>query len=66
VNLVGEKRIAAVFASPSPVHRGSRPAARLPRALREISTRYGILLVFDEVICGFAVPVSPLPRPHSV
>jgi beta-alanine--pyruvate transaminase len=54
VNLVGEKRIAAVFVEPIA---GSTGVILPPRGylerLREICTRYGILLVFDEVICGF-------------
>src|SRR6266436_630287 len=52
-NLVGEKRIAAVFVEPIAGSTGVLvpPRGYLER-LREISTRYGILLVFDEVICG--------------
>jgi beta-alanine--pyruvate transaminase len=54
VSLVGEKRIAAVFVEPIA---GSTGVILPPRGylerLREICTRYGILLVFDEVICGF-------------
>jgi beta-alanine--pyruvate transaminase len=54
VNLVGEKRIAAVFVEPIAGSTGVivPPQGYLER-LREICTRYGILLVFDEVICGF-------------
>ena len=54
VNLVGEKRIAAVFVEPIAGSTGVivPPRGYLAR-LREICTRYGILLVFDEVICGF-------------
>ena len=54
VNLVGEKRIAAVFVEPIAGSTGVLvpPQGYLER-LREICTRYGILLVFDEVICGF-------------
>ena len=54
VNLVGEKRIAAVFVEPIAGSTGVivPPRGYLER-LREICTRYGILLVFDEVICGF-------------
>ncbi len=54
VNLVGEKRIAAVFVEPIAGSTGVLvpPRGYLER-LREICTRYGILLVFDEVICGF-------------
>jgi beta-alanine--pyruvate transaminase len=54
VNLVGEKRIAAVFVEPVAGSTGVivPPRGYLER-LREICTRYGILLVFDEVICGF-------------
>src|SRR5580658_6410320 len=54
VNLVGEKRIAAVFVEPIAGSTGVivPPRGYLER-LRELCTRYGILLVFDEVICGF-------------
>ncbi|HYB64675.1 MAG TPA: aminotransferase class III-fold pyridoxal phosphate-dependent enzyme [Steroidobacteraceae bacterium] len=54
VNLAGEKRIAAVFVEPIAGSTGVivPPRGYLER-LREICTRYGILLVFDEVICGF-------------
>jgi beta-alanine--pyruvate transaminase len=54
VNLVGEKRIAAVFVEPIAGSTGVivPPRGYLER-LREICTKYGILLVFDEVICGF-------------
>jgi beta-alanine--pyruvate transaminase len=54
VNLVGEKRIAAVFVEPIAGSTGVivPPRGYLER-LREICTRHGILLVFDEVICGF-------------
>jgi beta-alanine--pyruvate transaminase len=54
VNLVGDKRIAAVFVEPIAGSTGVivPPRGYLER-LREICTRYGILLVFDEVICGF-------------
>jgi beta-alanine--pyruvate transaminase len=54
VNLVGEKRIAAVFVEPIAGSTGVivPPRGYLER-LREICTRYGMLLVFDEVICGF-------------
>ena len=54
VNLVGDKRIAAVFVEPIAGSSGVivPPRGYLER-LREICNRYGILLVFDEVICGF-------------
>ncbi len=54
VQLVGEKRIAAVFVEPIAGSTGVivPPRGYLER-IREICTRYGILLVFDEVICGF-------------
>ena len=54
VSLVGEKRIAAVFVEPIAGSTGVivPPRGYLER-LREICIRYGILLVFDEVICGF-------------
>ena len=54
VNLVGDKRIAAVFVEPIAGSTGVivPPRGYLER-LREICNRYGILLVFDEVICGF-------------
>ncbi|MBK6598808.1 MAG: aminotransferase class III-fold pyridoxal phosphate-dependent enzyme [Proteobacteria bacterium] len=54
VQLVGEKRIAAVFVEPIAGSTGVivPPTGYLER-IREICTRYGILLVFDEVICGF-------------
>ena len=54
VNLAGDKRIAAVFVEPIAGSTGVivPPHGYLER-LREICNRYGILLVFDEVICGF-------------
>jgi beta-alanine--pyruvate transaminase len=54
VNLVGERCIAAVFIEPIAGSTGVivPPRGYLER-LREICDRYGILLVFDEVICGF-------------
>jgi beta-alanine--pyruvate transaminase len=54
VQLVGEKRIAAVFVEPIAGSTGVivPPRGYLQR-IREICDRYGILLVFDEVICGF-------------
>jgi beta-alanine--pyruvate transaminase len=54
VQLVGEKRIAAVFVEPIAGSTGVLvpPRGYLER-IREICDRYGILLVFDEVICGF-------------
>jgi beta-alanine--pyruvate transaminase len=54
VQLVGEKRIAAVFVEPIAGSTGVivPPVGYLER-IREICDRYGILLVFDEVICGF-------------
>ena len=60
VSLVGEKRIAAVFVEPIAGSTGVLvpPRGYLER-LREISTRYGILLVFDEVICGFGRTGEP-------
>jgi beta-alanine--pyruvate transaminase len=60
VNLVGEKRIAAVFVEPIA---GSTGVILPPRGylerLRELCTKYGILLVFDEVICGFGRTGEP-------
>jgi beta-alanine--pyruvate transaminase len=60
VNLVGEKRIAAVFVEPIAGSTGVLvpPRGYLER-LREICSRYGILLVFDEVICGFGRTGEP-------
>jgi beta-alanine--pyruvate transaminase len=60
VNLVGEKRIAAVFVEPIAGSTGVLvpPRGYLER-LREICNRYGILLVFDEVICGFGRTGEP-------
>jgi len=60
VNLVGEKRIAAVFVEPIAGSTGVLvpPRGYLER-LREICTRYGILLVFDEVICGLGRTGDP-------
>lgn len=60
VQLVGEKRIAAVFIEPIA---GSTGVLLPPRGylerIREICDRYGILLVFDEVICGFGRTGAP-------
>jgi beta-alanine--pyruvate transaminase len=60
VNLVGEKRIAAVFVEPIAGSTGVivPPRGYLER-LRELCTKYGILLVFDEVICGFGRTGEP-------
>ncbi|MGB6310350.1 MAG: aminotransferase class III-fold pyridoxal phosphate-dependent enzyme [Steroidobacteraceae bacterium] len=60
VNLVGEKRIAAVFIEPIAGSTGVivPPRGYLER-IREICDRYGILLVFDEVICGFGRTGEP-------
>src|ERR1700676_2133670 len=60
VQLVGEKRIAAVFVEPIAGSTGVLvpPRAYLER-LREICDRYAILLVFDEVICGFGRTGAP-------
>jgi len=54
VQLVGERRIAAVFVEPIAGSTGVivPPRGYLER-IRAICDRYGILLVFDEVICGF-------------
>ena len=60
VQLVGEKRIAAVFVEPIAGSTGVLvpPRGYLER-IREICDRYGILLVFDEVICGFGRTGAP-------
>src|ERR1700678_1861224 len=60
VQLVGEKRIAAVFVEPIAGSTGVLvpPRGYLQR-IREICDRYGILLVFDEVICGFGRTGEP-------
>ncbi len=60
VQLVGEKRIAAVFVEPIAGGTGVivPPRGYLER-LREICDRFGILLVFDEVICGFGRTGQP-------
>ena len=60
VQLVGEKRIAAVFVEPIAGSTGVivPPRGYLER-IREICDRYGILLVFDEVICGFGRTGAP-------
>ena len=60
VQLVGEKRIAAVFVEPIAGSTGVivPPRGYLER-IREICDRYGILLVFDEVICGFGRTGDP-------
>jgi len=60
VQLVGEKRIAAVFVEPIAGSTGVLvpPRGYLER-LRAICDRYGILLVFDEVICGFGRTGAP-------
>ncbi|HEV3179356.1 MAG TPA: aminotransferase class III-fold pyridoxal phosphate-dependent enzyme [Steroidobacteraceae bacterium] len=60
VKLVGEKRITAVFIEPIAGSTGVivPPHGYLER-IREICDRYGILLVFDEVICGFGRTGEP-------
>jgi beta-alanine--pyruvate transaminase len=60
VNLAGERRIAAVFIEPIAGSTGVivPPRGYLER-IREICDRYGILLVFDEVICGFGRTGEP-------
>src|SRR5580692_4525986 len=60
VQLVGEKRIAAVFVQPIAGSSGVLvpPRGYLER-IREICDRHGILLVFDEVICGFGRTGAP-------
>ena len=60
VQLVGEKRIAAVFVEPIAGSTGVLvpPRGYLER-LRQICDRHGILLVFDEVICGFGRTGEP-------
>ena len=60
MNLVGEKRIAAAFIEPIAGSTGVilPPHGYLER-IREICDRYGILLVFDEVICGFGRTGEP-------
>jgi len=54
VNTFGAKRIAAVFVEPIAGSTGVLvpPLGYLER-LRELCDQFGILLVFDEVICGF-------------
>ncbi len=60
VQLVGERRIAAVFVEPIAGSTGVivPPRGYLER-IRAICDRYGILLVFDEVICGFGRTGEP-------
>jgi len=60
VQLVGERRIAAVFIEPIAGSTGVivPPRGYLER-IREICDSYGILLVFDEVICGFGRTGQP-------
>jgi beta-alanine--pyruvate transaminase len=60
VQLVGEQRIAAVFVEPIAGSTGVLvpPLGYLER-IRAICDRYGILLVFDEVICGFGRTGEP-------
>src|ERR1700693_3177484 len=60
VQLVGEKRIAAVFVEPIAGSTGVLvpPRGYLER-LRAICDRYGILLVFDEVMCGLGRTGEP-------
>jgi beta-alanine--pyruvate transaminase len=60
VQLVGEKRIAAVFVEPISGSTGVLvpPRGYLER-IREICDRFGILLVFDEVISGFGRTGAP-------
>ena len=60
VQLVGEKRIAAVFVEPIAGCTGVIvPPVRYLERIREICDRFGILLVFDEVICGFGRTGQP-------
>jgi beta-alanine--pyruvate transaminase len=60
VELYGAENIAACFVEPIAGSTGVLvpPVGYLDR-LREICTRYGILLVFDEVICGFGRTGQP-------
>lgn len=52
--LVGPENVAAVFVEPIAGSTGALvPPAGYLKRLREIADRYGILLVFDEVITGF-------------
>jgi beta-alanine--pyruvate transaminase len=46
------------------LHRRADPAQGLPQALREICTKHGILLIFDEVITGFGRLGSPFAAEH--
>jgi len=49
-------RIAAILVEPVPGNMGTiAPKERYLGALREISHKYGALLIFDEVMCGFRV-----------
>jgi beta-alanine--pyruvate transaminase len=60
VQLYGGENIAACFVEPIAGSTGSLvpPVGYLER-LREICTKHGILLVFDEVICGFGRTGQP-------
>lgn len=60
VDLYGAENIAACFVEPIAGSTGVLvpPAGYLER-LRDLCTRHGILLVFDEVICGFGRTGTP-------
>lgn len=54
--LKSDDQIAAVILEPTGGHWGAVPIrGAFLKALRELTTRYGVLLIFDEVITGFRV-----------
>jgi len=54
--LAEDEDVAAVILEPTGAHMGAAPVqAEFLRDLREVTRRYGVLLIFDEVVTGFRV-----------